>query len=146
MGFGTTLSTSLQVAGLHVHRHPRIVATLGQALRLVPTGEFRNEAMGRLPVEFSGLTSTSTGRQFVTELRRVLTWREKKLRERKAVCEVNRHTIYGLCQLVHRLRDAHQDERRKSFEQIIPIFQKLKADVADPKIDDIAGRLLEALS
>jgi len=128
------LADALKNAGVSVCEQPHAM-TLAEARQLAvrakggqdPAVEHQNEALTHLPFQFATLKQSRKGEDFVRELKSILDDR-RSTEEMYGLAgfEINRHTIFGLSQLVHERRDAHQGSRRKSFERLIPRFLEMK--------------------
>lgn len=132
------LGDALKAAGVPVREDRKPTMTLAEAHQLAlrarggreETLEHHSRALEGLPTEFEVLRSSRKGEDFVRELQSILRdRREVEVRRGRPGFEINRHTVFGLSQLVHERRDALQGSRRKSFDRLIPKFLEMKKEL-----------------
>ena len=99
-----------------------------------------NEAMRRLGLAFAKLRECKNGRDFMWRLKLIF----EDMRDRRVDRgNVNIHTIIGICQLAHHIRDEVSPSRRKSFNrEAIPILLKLRDKAIEKTPEDIVEFVL----
>jgi len=99
-----------------------------------------DEAMRRLGPAFSKLRGCKDGKYFMEEMERIFWGMENRRIDRE---DVNVHTIIGVCQLVHHIRDEVSPSRRKSFKRIIPWLIQLRNKIQQKVPEDIIKFVLQ---
>ena len=102
-----------------------------------------DEAMSRLGPAFSKLRECKDGKDFMEEMERIFWRMEDGPIDRKK--DVNVHTIIGVCQLAHHIRDKDEisPSRRKSFNRIIPWLIQLRNKIQKKVPEDIIKFVLQ---
>lgn len=95
------------------------------------------KALSRLPEELRELLSENDAREFLRSLRIIL--------EKNHGLQVTNHTILGLNQMVHELRNSQRGSKRKQFDRIIPIFLSIKKRLQKKPPKDLKAFLLREI-
>ena len=103
---------------------------------------YANEAMRKLGPAFDKLRSCKKGNDFIEELERTL---YSIKYGRVGDVEVNVHTVIGICQLAHHIRDEVGPSNRKSFKRIIPWLLKKRNAIQKKEPENIVEFLLQKL-
>ena len=112
--------------------------------RMVEEGEAEeihpDEAMRRLGPAFKTLKDVKDGKVFLEELERVF----RQMEFGKIGHEgVSVHTIIGVCQLAHHIRDKVGPSRQKSFNRIIPWLLKRRDKIKKKPPKDIVRYMVQ---
>jgi len=99
-----------------------------------------DEAMRRLGPAFSKLRECKDGKDFMEEMERIFLGMEDGRIDRE---DVNVHTIIGVCQLVHHVRNGISPSRQKSFKRIIPWLIQLRNKIQKKTPEDIIKFVLQ---
>ena len=101
---------------------------------------YPDEAMHRLSPTFARLKNCKDGKAFLEEVEIVF---------RQMGCDpfdserVSVHTIIGICQLAHHIRDEVSPSRRKSFNKIIPWLLKHRDKIKKKPPKDIIQYMVQ---
>lgn len=101
---------------------------------------YSDEAMHRLGPAFAKLKECKDGKAFIEEMERVFQGiKDGRIKQR----DVSIHTVIGICQLAHHIREEVSPSRRKSLNRIIPwlLEQRDKAQKKPP--DNIVEFILQ---
>lgn len=98
------------------------------------------EAMRRLGPAFVELRECKDGKDFIWKIEQIF-WKMKEGRtDRK---NVNIHTVIGICQLAHHIRDGVSPSRKKSFKKIIPWLIQLRDKIKKKSPEDVVEFVLQ---
>ena len=93
------------------------------------------EAMRRLDPAFETLRSCKDGKAFLEEMERTFRQMEYSSIDRE---EISIHTIIGICQLAHHIRDSKiSPSRKKSFRRVIPWLLDHRNKIRNKPPEDI---------
>jgi type I restriction-modification system DNA methylase subunit len=129
---GLNLGRLLQEAGVRGAKTSPL--TLAEAITLShkePPEKYANEAMRTIedtPV-FKELFEVKNGEEFMDSLRTILEGIASDTARGANTFLFTKHTVFGIIQLAHRLRDSRQGSKRKSFDRIIPKLLKAEEQV-----------------
>lgn len=99
-----------------------------------------DEAMCRLGPAFKTLKDAKDGKAFLEELERVF----RQMEFGKIDCEgVSVHTIIGICQLAHHIRDEVGPSRQKNFNKIIPWLLERRDKIKKKSPKDIVQYMVQ---
>ncbi len=99
-----------------------------------------DEAMQRLGSAFAALKEIKDGKAFLEEAEKVFRQMECGRIDREGVSV---HTIIGICQLVHHIRDEVGPSRQKSFNKIIPWFLQRRKKIKKKPPKDIVQYMVQ---
>ena len=105
-----------------------------------PEEVYSKEAMCRLGSAFAELRECKDGKNFMETMRGIFLRMEAGQIHRD---DVGVHTIIGICQLAHDIRDRVSPSRWKSFKRIIPWLIELRNRVQKNAPDDIVDFVIQ---
>lgn len=107
-----------------------------------PENHHPHVAQQRLPECFATLKTAHDGQQFTGTLRNTL----RGLQEKGEQGIITEHVVYGLVQLLHRLRDRTAGRRRATFtRELIPRLLSIKRVVENGKTSGLCEFILEKI-